>query len=72
MGDEDYKEIMSMLAKEIHQIRPYAGAAFLSDDKPESSFWKGQYVAYERIRKFIEEKRLCLLVEEEQMKELLT
>ena len=64
------EEILSKLAKEIHQIRPYAGAAFLTDDKSEMKFWKGQYTALEGIRKFVEEKRLGQLVEEEQAAEL--
>lgn len=68
--DKDIEEIMNMLAKEILQIRPYAGAAFLEDDEPEMNLWKGQYLAFERIRKFVEEKRLGRLVEEEQATEL--
>ena len=57
------EEIIDKLDKEIYQIRPYAGAAFLSGDEEEMKFWKGQYVGLERIRKFVKEKRLVMLVE---------
>lgn len=63
---EILNKILGKLAKELLQIRPYAGASFLENDKSMMEFWKGQYIALERIRKFVEEKRLQLMVEEDE------
>lgn len=62
---EVLKELELSIVQDEINIAPYAGNAFFADDEPEMKFWKGQYVALERVRKLIEGMRLGLLAEEE-------
>ena len=50
-------------------LAPYAGTAFLTDDKDMMRFLKGQYFALEALRKFIGNKYLRLAVEQDKKEE---
>ena len=69
MDKDILEEILLEIAGEMIQIAPYAGNALFSGDEAEIKFWKGQYLALERIRKFVEEKHLVRLVKEDEEEE---
>lgn len=69
MDADTLKEIELRLIKEQIDIRPYAGNAFFEDDEKEMKFWKGQYIALERMRKWVAEKYLHLAMEADKKKD---
>lgn len=50
-------------------LAPYAGNAFLTDDKEFAQFLKGQYAALEALRKTVSDKYLRLAVEQDRKEE---
>lgn len=64
MDKDTLHEIELQIIQEQIDIAPYGGTAFFNDDKEEMKFWKGQYVALERLRKWVSKKSLELLIEE--------
>lgn len=66
MDKDVLEEILHEIAREGIAIAPYAGRAFLEDDEENMNFFKGQQMAFERLRKFINDKQTTLLSEEEE------
>ena len=69
MDKNTLNEIEHRIIKEQSSFIHYAGKAFLSDDKENMDLFKGQYIALERLRKYVSRKHLELLVEEDEKEE---
>lgn len=71
MDKDTLHEIELQIVQEQIDIAPYGGTAFFSDDEEQMNFFKGQYFAFEKMRKYMSEKYLRLSVMEKQIEELL-
>jgi hypothetical protein len=47
------EKILDFIWKDLHLFNTYAGTAYLRDEVAEMNFWKGQYIALERLRKYV-------------------
>lgn len=45
--------VLDKIWEDLHSFNAYAGGAYLRDEIADMNFWRGQYIALERLRKFV-------------------
>jgi hypothetical protein len=47
------EKVLEFIYKDLHRFDAYAGGAYLRGNIADMHLWKGQYIALERLRKYV-------------------